>query len=145
MDFATTLEMMRIIGIKTTEHALKQANVQQIINSTKTEGVYDLLLAEQFYQEPFLALAYKYNIPTVTTSTLGYINYMAQMMGLVFPWSYVPHGFVPYTDRMSFTERFMNTYYNLYEDLDREWNYFPIMDKFVQEFFGHLPGKYLNH
>ena len=134
--------MMRIIGLTTTEHALKQPKVQEIINATKTEGVYDLLLVEQFYQEPFLALSYKYNIPIVATCTLGFTNFMAQMMGMIFPWSYVPHGFLPYTDQMSFTQRFWNIAYNLYEDLDREWNYFPDMDAFTQQYFGHLPGIY---
>ncbi|EDW04367.1 GH20997 [Drosophila grimshawi] len=132
------LKMLEIIGLKTTEHALLQPKVQSLIHATETEGVFDLLLAEQFYQEAFLALAYKYNIPIVTTSTLGYENHMSQMMGLITPWSFVPHGFMPFTDRMSFLERLRNTYVSLYEDLDRLYNYFPKMDNLAKQHFGNV-------
>ncbi|KAH8261354.1 hypothetical protein KR044_007860 [Drosophila immigrans] len=129
------LKMLEIIGLKTTEHALRQPKVQQLIHAKQTEGVFDLLLAEQFYQEAFLALSYKYKIPVVTTSTLGYENHMSQMMGLISPWSFVPHGFMPFTDRMSFVERLRNTYVSLYEDFDRLLNYFPKMDAIAEKYF----------
>ncbi|XP_017866751.1 PREDICTED: UDP-glucuronosyltransferase 2B13 isoform X1 [Drosophila arizonae] len=132
------LKMLEIIGLKTTEHALRQPKVQALINARQTEGVFDLLLAEQFYQEAFLALAYKYNIPIVTTSTLGYENHMSQMMGLITPWSFVPHGFMPFTDRMSFMERVHNTYVSLYEDFDRLLSYFPKMDAITERYFGQV-------
>ncbi|XP_017033157.1 UDP-glycosyltransferase UGT5 [Drosophila kikkawai] len=132
------LKMLEIIGLKTTEHALKQPKVQALIHAKKIEGVFDLLLAEQFYQEAFLALAKIYKIPVVTTSTLGYENHMSQMMGLITPWSFVPHGFMPFTDRMSFLERVKNSYASLYEDLDRLLNYFPKMDAVTREFFGSV-------
>ncbi|KAI8128479.1 UDP-glucuronosyltransferase 2B18 [Lucilia cuprina] len=138
MDFFDFLKMLEIIGMKTTEHALKQPKVQEIINHPQPKGQYDLLLAEQFYQEPFLALSYIYDIPVVTSSTLGYENHMSQMMGVLTPWSFVPHGFLPFTDQMSFMERVKNSYYSLAEDLIREWDLFPKMDKLVQKYFGHL-------
>ncbi|XP_037928633.1 UDP-glycosyltransferase UGT5-like [Teleopsis dalmanni] len=129
------LKMLEILGVATTEHALRQQKVVALINAKKTEGVYDLLLAEQFYQEAFLALAKVYNIPVVTTSTLGFENHMSQIMGVLTPWSHVPHGFLPFLDRMTFTERLKNSFYSLYEDLDREYNYFPKMDELVQTYF----------
>ncbi|XP_034654248.1 UDP-glucuronosyltransferase 2B13 isoform X1 [Drosophila subobscura] len=135
------LKMLEIIGLKTTEHALRQPKVQTLIHAKQTEGVFDLLLAEQFYQEAFLALARIYKIPVVTTSTLGYENHMSQMMGLITPWSFVPHGFMPFTDRMSFLERVKNSYASLYEDLDRLLNYFPKMDAVSREFFGPVLGE----
>uniref|UniRef100_A0A0K8WKL2 UDP-glucuronosyltransferase n=2 Tax=Bactrocera latifrons TaxID=174628 RepID=A0A0K8WKL2_BACLA len=139
MDVAGFLQMLQVLGVATTEHALKQPKVQAIINAKQTENVYDLLLVEQFYQEAFLALSHIYNIPVVSSSTLGYENHMSQMFGIVSPWSYVPHGFLPYSDRMSFWERVQNTYNSLYEDLHREYVYFPLMDDLVAKYFGHLP------
>ncbi|KAH8269648.1 hypothetical protein KR018_012618 [Drosophila ironensis] len=135
------LKMLEIIGLKTTEHALRQPKVQALIHAQRTEDVFDLLLAEQFYQEAFLALARIYKIPVVTTSTLGYENHMSQMMGLITPWSFVPHGFMPFTDRMSFLERVRNSYASLYEDLDRLLVYFPKMDAVASEFFGPVLGQ----
>ncbi|XP_030378430.1 UDP-glucuronosyltransferase isoform X2 [Scaptodrosophila lebanonensis] len=138
MDNYDFLKMLQIIGLKTTEHALKQPKVQALIHAKETEGVFDLLLAEQFYQEAFLALAYKYRIPIVTTSTLGYENHMSQMMGLITPWSFVPHGFLPFTDRMSFFERLKNSFVSMFEDLHRLLIYFPQMDALTQQHFGNV-------
>lgn len=138
MDMTGFLQMLQVLGVATTEHALKQPKVQAIINAKQTENVYDLLLVEQFYQEAFLALSHIYKIPVVSTSTLGYENHMSQMFGIISPWSYVPHGFLPFTDRMSFWERVQNTYNSLYEDLHREYIYFPLMDDLVAKYFGHL-------
>jgi len=141
MTIYDTLKMLEIIGVKTTEHALRQPKVQALINAKQTDGVFDLLLAEQFYQEAFLALAHVYKIPVVTTSTLDYENHMSQMMGLITPWSFVPHGFMPFTDRMSFLERVQNSYVSFYEDMNRLLNYFPKMDAVAREFFGPILGK----
>lgn len=138
MDLFKFLKMLEIVGLKTTEHALKLPKVQKIINHPDPRGQYDLLLCEQFYQEPFLALSYVYDIPVVTSSTLGYENHMSQMMGVITPWSFVPHGFLPITDQMTFMERLTNSYYSLAEDLIREWDLFPKMDAVVRKYFGHL-------
>ena len=137
------MNMVEILSLKTTEHALKQPKVQEIINHPQPKGQYDLLLCEQFYQEPFLALSYIYDIPVVTSSTLGYENHMSQTMGIITPWSFVPYGFTAFTDRMSFMERLKNSCYSLVEDLTREWDLFPKMDQLVQQYFGHLNGKFL--
>ncbi|XP_036331656.1 UDP-glycosyltransferase UGT5-like [Rhagoletis pomonella] len=139
MDLFGFLQMLQVLGTTTTEHALKQPKVQAIVNAKQTEDIYDLLLVEQFYQEAFLALSYIYKIPVVSSSTLGYENHMSQMFGIMSPWSYVPHGFLPFTDRMSFWERLQNTFYSLCEDLHREYKYFPLMDELVAKYFGHLP------
>ncbi|XP_055915993.1 UDP-glycosyltransferase UGT5-like [Eupeodes corollae] len=136
------MEMLDIIGEKVTEHALKQPNVQEIFNRTDTKDVYDLLLVSQFYQEAFLTLGLKYNIPVVTSSTLGYENFYSHMMGIIQPWSFVPHGFLPYDDRMDFWERVINTISSFYEDVFREYVYLPKQDALVQKYLSHLPIKF---
>ncbi|XP_017087027.2 UDP-glycosyltransferase UGT4 [Drosophila bipectinata] len=135
------IKMLDIIGVKTTEHALKQPKVQALIHAKETEGVFDLLLAEQFYQEALLPLARVYNVPVVTTSTLPYANHMSQIVGLITPWSFVPHGFLAFTDRMSFLERLQNAYTSFHEDLYRLLVYFPKMDALAQEYFGPVLGE----
>lgn len=132
------IEMLDLIGTATTEYALKHPRVQQLIRDNTKQ--FDLLLAEQFYQEAFLALALKYNVPVVTSSTLGFQNHMSQMMGVLTPWSFVPHGFLDYDDKMSFVERFINTAYSIYEDYYREIVYFPKQDAFVKKYLSHIPG-----
>ncbi|XP_055838430.1 UDP-glycosyltransferase UGT5-like [Episyrphus balteatus] len=136
------MKMLDIIGEKATEHALQQPNVQEIFNRTDTNDVYDLLLVSQFYQEAFLTLGLKYNVPIVTSSTLGYENFMSHMMGIIQPWSFVPHGFLPYDDRMDFVERVTNSIASLYEDLHREYIYLPKHDALVKKYLSHLPIKF---
>uniref|UniRef100_W8BZE5 UDP-glucuronosyltransferase n=1 Tax=Ceratitis capitata TaxID=7213 RepID=W8BZE5_CERCA len=141
-DVVVFLKIVHFMGVLTTEHALKQPNIQAIINAKETQGVYDLLLVEQFAQEAFLALAHIYNVPVISSATFAQQTYMSQMFGIMSPWSYVPHGFLPYTEHMSFLERIKNTYYCLRHDLEREYSYYPQMDELVQKYFGHLPIKF---
>lgn len=141
MSLGGFLKMLEIIGLSTTEHALKQPAVQEIFNRTDTHNVYDVLLAEQFYQEAFLTLGLKYNIPVILSSTLGYESYMSQMMGVVTPWSFVPHAFLPFEDKMTFWERVSNTFASLYQDYYREFVYFPKHDELIQRQLSHLPMK----
>ncbi|XP_036347897.1 UDP-glycosyltransferase UGT4-like, partial [Rhagoletis pomonella] len=138
-DVALFQKLVEILGEATTDHALKLPKVQAIINAKQTEDVYDLLLVEQFYQEAFLALAHIYKVPVVSTATYAQQNFMSQMFGLITPWSYVPMGSLPLAERMSFWERFTNTYYSLRLDIGRELSYFPKMDELVTKYFGHLP------
>lgn len=133
--------MMKAICMGSTEHALKQPKVQAIINAEQTHGVYDLLLVEQFYQDAFLALAHIYNVPVISTATFAKEHYMSQMFGVVTPWSYVPHGSLPLTDRMSFWQRIQNAYNIVNTDYSREFKYFPMVDALIAKYFGHLPSE----
>ncbi|XP_055915994.1 UDP-glucosyltransferase 2-like [Eupeodes corollae] len=133
--------MMDLLGTRTTEFALQQPNVQEILHRNDTKNVYDLLIVEQFYQEAFLALALKYDIPTISSSTLGQQTFMSEMMGVITPWSYVPHGSLALDDRMTFWERVQNSVASLYDGFFREFIYFPHQDELVQKYFSHLPMK----
>ncbi|XP_036332574.1 UDP-glycosyltransferase UGT5-like [Rhagoletis pomonella] len=136
------MKMTEMMGLVVSEHTLNVPKVQAIINAKQTEGVYDLLLVEQLNQEAFLALAHIYKIPVVSSATYAQQNYMSQMFGIISPWSYVPSGFLPLTERMNFWERCTNAYYSLRMDLQREFDYFPKVDALVQKYFGHLPIKF---
>ncbi|XP_017483841.1 PREDICTED: UDP-glucuronosyltransferase 2B14-like [Rhagoletis zephyria] len=135
-------ELLKYVTVIGNEHALKQPKVQEIINAKQTEGVYDLLLVEQLHQEPFLALAHIYKIPVVSSATFAHQSYFSQMFGYVTPWSYVLTEFLPFSDRMNFLERAVNSFCSLRLDLFREFEYFPAMDALVQKYFGHLPIKF---
>lgn len=136
------LKMLDTIGIKTTEKALQQPAVHEIFNRNETKNVYDLLLVEQFYQEAFLTLALKYDIPIIASSTLGHQNFMSQMMGVITPWSFVPHGSLPLSENMNFWERAWNSAASLYDDYYREFIYYPKQDVLIQKYLSHLPIKF---
>ncbi|XP_036331653.1 UDP-glycosyltransferase UGT5-like [Rhagoletis pomonella] len=139
MKPGSLMKMAEALGLASTEHALKQPKIQAIINANQTEGVYDLLLSEQFRQDAFLALAHVYKIPVVCSATFAKQLYMSQMFGLITPWSYVSSGFLPLRERMNFWQRIYNTYSAIEMDLHREFSYFPKVDALVQKYFGHLP------
>lgn len=54
------------LGLATSAHGLQTTNVQKFINTDKSH--FDVILAEQFFQESFLMFAHKYNAPIVTLS-----------------------------------------------------------------------------
>lgn len=64
MPFSSIIKILYQMGLETTEHALQNKNVQEfLLNENLT---FDLIICEQFYQEAFLLLGYKYKAPIVT-------------------------------------------------------------------------------
>lgn len=140
MTFTETINLLYYgIGIPSTEHALKQKKIQDLIR--RKGDHFDLVLVEQFYQEAFLLLAHKYQAPIVTVCTFGFAQYMSPMFGVVSPWSHVPHELLPYSDKMTFPEKLWNTVLNLYEHYLRQYQYFPQQQDLAQKYIApHLPG-----
>lgn len=124
------------IGISTTEYALKNENVQNFIKNT--ENNFDLVVCEQFYQEPFLLLAHKYQAPIVTIGTLGYEAYMNDIMGGFTPWAHVPHEYLNFDDSMSFGQRIQNAYAFMYEKYSRNNKYLPRMNQLSKTYLYHI-------
>jgi glucuronosyltransferase len=57
------------MGLSSTEHALKSQNVKNFIENDNTK--FDVIFAEQFFQEAMLIFAHKYQAPVVTLSKLN--------------------------------------------------------------------------
>ncbi|XP_052842196.1 UDP-glycosyltransferase UGT5 [Drosophila gunungcola] len=134
----TFLRMVNVMGAHSTDFAFEQPEIQAVINDKNKVGKYDLLLAEQFYNEGALILGYLYQIPIITVSTFGHANYLSQLFGIVSPWSYVPHAYMPYTDRMTLWERIGNVAISAAEDLSREFSYYPNQDAVLRKHFSKL-------
>lgn len=132
------VDFLYSLGLETTEHAFSRDNVRQFLRNDYSR--FDLILAEQFYQEAFLMLAHKYRAPIVTVGTFGFAQYMGPMMGMMNMWSHVPHEFLPYTDRMSFWQRVYNSATSAYELLLRSIYYMPRQEAMALEHFSHLKG-----
>lgn len=69
MKFNSEVQMLMSywsLGLHSTEHALKSAAVKDFIRNDKSN--FDLILAEQFFQESMLMFAHKYKAPIVTIS-----------------------------------------------------------------------------
>ncbi|CAD7000184.1 unnamed protein product [Ceratitis capitata] len=137
MHFTSDFENLQMywhVGLLSSEHALNDPKVKTLIASKDLE--FDLVILEQFYHESFLMFAHKFKCPIVTLGTLGYADNMDHAMGLLTPWSIVPHLLVSYTDEMTFAQRAYNTYLSIYDALFRSWYYIPKMQEMAERHFG---------
>nr|XP_019560415.2 UDP-glucuronosyltransferase 2B1-like [Aedes albopictus] len=126
------------MGLETAHHGFTRDGVRHFIQTD--ESHFDLILAEQFYQEAYLMFAHKYKAPIVTVGTFGFAHYMGPLMGMMNMYSHVPHEFLPFMDKMSFSQRMYNTGVSLYEQLLRTIYYLPRQEAMARHYFGHLPG-----
>ncbi|XP_062551814.1 LOW QUALITY PROTEIN: UDP-glycosyltransferase UGT5-like [Armigeres subalbatus] len=124
------------MGIETSRHGLESRNVQTFL---KREDLhFDLIVSEQFFQESWLMFAYKFNAPIVTISTYGYSDFMDRAMGLITPWSVVPHMLLDYEDNMNFFQRSYNLFISTFDYVVREYYYLPKQNEIVKKCFGDL-------
>ncbi|KAH8261353.1 hypothetical protein KR044_007857, partial [Drosophila immigrans] len=140
MKDVSTLTYVRlcfVMGLESTEFAFKQPEVMKLIDEKDKVGKYDLLLAEQYYNEGALFLGHLYQIPIVTVSTLAIGNYLSGLVGTVTPWSHVPHGWKPYMDHMLLMERIDSVFTCAIEEIMRTFWYYPRQDAMMQQLFAH--------
>lgn len=62
-------------------------------------------------------------------------------MGLLTPWSFVPHFLLPYGDDMSYTERVYNVILSLYSWWLRSWVMLERQNEIAHRHFAHLAGR----
>ncbi|XP_058464090.1 UDP-glycosyltransferase UGT5-like isoform X2 [Malaya genurostris] len=126
------------LGLETAEYGFTRENVKNFILTD--HGQFDLILAEQFYQEAYLMFAHKYQAPIVTVGTFGFAQYMGPMMGMMNMWSHVPHEFLPFTDKMTLPQRIVNSMVSFYELVLRSVYYMPKQESMALKNFAHLDG-----
>ncbi|XP_017132690.1 UDP-glucosyltransferase 2 [Drosophila elegans] len=137
-DF-NNLELWWTIGLMTTEHAFKDPKVKKLIESK--DDHYDLVILEQFFHEAFLMFGKRFNCPVVTIGTMGYADNIDHAMGILTPWSLIPHLLLSHTDRMTFSQRAYNAYLSLYDAVMRRWVYLPKMQQLAEKYFkGSIDG-----
>lgn len=59
-------------------------------------------------------------------------------MGLLTPWSHVPHMALSYTDNMSFSQRWYNTIVSAYDWFCRRYEHLPGQNELIKKHFAHL-------
>lgn len=62
-------------------------------------------------------------------------------MGMLTPWSHVPHMLLPYGDDMSYSERVHNLVLSVFDWGYRTWVVLPKQNAIAQRYFGHLASK----
>lgn len=145
-------------GYSTTEYALKHENVQRFLHATDQH--YDLILAEQYYQDAFLMFGHKFKAPIVSicksrysinqyntiteffSATFGWNTYFDSMFGSFGAWAHVPHELYIVPDRMNFWQRLKNVYFCLLDKYARHNVYIPQQQALADKYFAHLPSNF---
>lgn len=127
-------------GLLSTEHALNDPKVQNLINPNNNLH-FDLIVIEQFFHDSWLLFAHRYKAPIVSIGTLGHTDYNDHAMGLLTPWAYVPNNMLTYTDKMTFFQRCYNVGLSLLETVLYKFYYMTKMQQMADKYFIGLDGR----
>lgn len=135
------INMYYWMGLESTEWCLKNPKIQEFIN--REDLHFDLIFAEQFFQESMLMFAHKFDAPIVTLSTYGHSDFFDRISGSLTPWSFVPHMVIlDYGDDMDFYQRCYNFVLSSVDAWLRKFHYMPKMNQMAQTYFKSLESKY---
>lgn len=100
------LEAVSYIGIVSSNFTLQHNAVKHFLNSTNEQ--FDVVIIESIFSESLLGFGQHFNAPVIGYSSMFASKWTSDMVGTPMPLSYVPHPFLSYTNKMSFTNRIGN-------------------------------------
>lgn len=101
-------------GTEACEKTLEHPSVQELI---KSDEKFDLLVSEMFNTDCFLAFAHKFKIPVIGFSSCVFMPWTPGRVGNPDNPAYIPTQFVRSSDKMTFSERFLNTFWYIFHNL----------------------------
>lgn len=97
-------------------------NSSAIQNFLKTNEEFDLILIEQFNSDCFLGFSWYFNAPHIGITTHVLMPWANHFFGSPDNPAYIPNHFMHFSDRMTFSERVMNTLaYIFTQDVGRRY------------------------
>ena len=120
------------MGAMSSNLTLAHPKVQEIMYSGEK---FDAVVVEIFNNDAISGLAQHFNCPLIGVTTFGAVKWANEMTGNQSPFSYVPHPFLSFTDKMSFKERMYNTLMSVVENIGFEFSYIPQQTKIYNNFF----------
>lgn len=96
-----------LIGPSLSEVILTHPKVKTLMNSNEH---FDVVIVECFVSDVLYGFAQHFNAPLIVFSPFGASMWANDLVGTPYPYSQIPHTFLSYTDRMTFTERLVNTF-----------------------------------
>ena len=97
---------------------LSHPNLQNIMNK---KIKFDAVIVELFGVEALFGLGSHLNCPVITLATFGSSKWTNDLTLTPTPYSYVPHNFVKYSEKMNFIERTTNMLVMQYESIFMEF------------------------
>ncbi|XP_075230317.1 UDP-glycosyltransferase UGT5-like [Lycorma delicatula] len=117
-----------------TDLLFSSEDVQSMLRSNDTK--FDLLIYEGI-NPGLLAFKYHYNVPSIVMFTTPLFGAVHFLMGNPVNPSYIPSFVTSFSDKMTFFERLMNSYYFLYEIYIHNYYTCPKMDAVMKKHFGN--------
>lgn len=71
----------------------------------------------------------------------GHTDFFDRAMGLITPWSFVPHQILSYDDDMTYSQRIYNVILSLYDHWFKSWVALSKQNEIAQRYFSHLAGE----
>lgn len=116
--------------------ALSEKSVKDLLASNAT---FDVVIQFWGFSESMAAIGHRFNAPIIGFSPVGMSTFMSSVSGVPTPYSYVPNMFIGFTDKMSFWERFVNTFVSIFADLCLEYVNMPGQRETVRKHFPDSP------
>lgn len=128
--------MVRVIKkhIDLCDEGLQIPEVQELIKINHKDK-FDLIISTIFFSDCYLGFVHKFEAPLIFISPGGHVFGSHEFIGDPDPWSHVPAIMLPYTDRMNFQERFLNTLFGLIFKATR-WYINSLQDNVMRRHFG---------
>jgi glucuronosyltransferase len=120
-------------GTEACEKTFEHPDVQELI---KSDEKFDLLITEMFNTDCFLAFAHKFKIPVIGFSSCVFMPWTPGRVGNPDNPAYIPTQFVLYSDKMNFSERFLNTFWYLFHKLHYPFLMDAPANKLARQHFG---------
>jgi glucuronosyltransferase len=138
MEHLTSLQLMLVLwsfGKFICDAYLPDAGVQELIHSKDKQ--FDLIIMEAFIHDCFLGFAHKFGAPVVQVCSFGGAVWMDNWVGNPHPYAYVPSAFTTYSDRMTFSERLVNSLHGVFLGIGRKFYYLPQQDAIARKYFNY--------
>ena len=135
MGIFETIAMMMMVGKPVCEAVLKEESVQKLIHSKDLH--FDLVVIGAFANECMLGFAHKFDAPVIQVCPYGGSQFMADWVGSPNPYSIVPDELLNFRDKMTFSDRLINTFVGAVRQIGRYAIHLPAQDEVMKKYFNY--------
>ncbi|XP_056637219.1 UDP-glycosyltransferase UGT5-like [Diorhabda sublineata] len=120
-------------GTAIVNFTLNHPNFRKFLRSPDEK--FDVIILELFLNDAFKVLSCHFNAPLILFSTLGPNFWTNSQNGNPTPLSYIPDFFQPFSTKMTFWQRTLNTWYTLFRFFNRDYVFLPKQLQCVKKHF----------
>ncbi|XP_022190398.2 UDP-glycosyltransferase UGT5 isoform X1 [Nilaparvata lugens] len=121
------------IGMQCCESVLASSNVQKLL---KSDEQFDLIITELFTVDCFLGFAHRFKSPNIAVSSSVLLPSNSDRFANSDNPAIVPNLFLSLSDKMTYKERFFNTFATLFMKTVRRYYYDVAAERIARKYFG---------